>query len=320
MGEFVAVPTVHAYDAADRHSQTVMSETIEPLLLIDSAIFTPTDGMLVTTTTPFNVEGYAAALYGVSNITVTVNGTIWRTHFYGGGITQDWTDLSPPLTYNPPGDGRYRFVSIARENYRPSGNREQTILHPITITVDSLPPTIPTFDQHRHHYSAPHRQRYARPHRQRDGHRRSTRCPRGPPPAGRSAGSEPPTMACSGASRGPRWKRTRTPRLHRHRQSQRHRRPRQPDHANDHLRYGSTGTRHPDACTLSYNRACRRKRSPSIPGRRSPIASTLKSNGRHPPTATACLATRPDGRPAPPTPPASRSNRTRQRVPTTPHS
>ena len=72
--------------------------------------------------------------------------TIWRTHFYGGGITRDWTDLFNPVTYNPPGDGRYRFVSIARENNRPGGNREQTILHPITITVDSLPPTIPTFD------------------------------------------------------------------------------------------------------------------------------------------------------------------------------
>ena len=146
MGEFVAVPTIRAYDAADRHSQTVMSETVEPLLLIDSAIFTPTDGTLVTTTTPFNVEGYAAALFGISNITVTINDAIWQTHFYGGGITKEWTDLFVPATYNPPGDGRYRFVSTARENNRPSGNREQTILHPVTITVDSLPPSIPTFD------------------------------------------------------------------------------------------------------------------------------------------------------------------------------
>lgn len=145
LGEFVTPPTVHAYDAAGRHSQTVLSETIS-IRLLDSAILTPTDGTVFTTTAPFNVEGHAVAIpWGVGVVTVTVNGNVWQTHIYGSGFTANWSDSFDPATYNPPGDGRYRFLSLVREANNPDGNREQTLLHPVTITVDSLPPSTPTF-------------------------------------------------------------------------------------------------------------------------------------------------------------------------------
>ena len=145
LGELVTPPTVHAYDAAGRHSQTVMSETVI-VRLLDSAIFTPTDGIVFTTTTAFNTEGRAVGIpYGIGAITVTINDAVWQTHIYGGGPTQHWTDSFNPATYNPPGDGRYRFLSVAREWNNPAGNKEQTVLHPVTITVDSLPPSTPTF-------------------------------------------------------------------------------------------------------------------------------------------------------------------------------
>ncbi|HOS78982.1 MAG TPA: Ig-like domain-containing protein [Anaerolineae bacterium] len=145
LGEFVTPPTVHAYDAAGRHSQTALSETVI-VRLLDSAIFTPTDGIVLTTTNAFNVEGRAVGIpYGIGAITVTINDAAWQTHAYGGGMTQQWMDVFNPATYNPPGDGRYRFLSVAREFSNPAGNREQTVLHPVTVTVDSLPPSTPTF-------------------------------------------------------------------------------------------------------------------------------------------------------------------------------
>jgi len=122
-----------------------MSETVI-VRLLDSAILTPTDGLVLTTTASFNTEGRAVGIpYGIGAITVTVNDAVWRTRTYGGGFTQQWTDPFNPATYNPPGDGRYRFLSVAREYNNPAGNKEQTVLHPVTITVDSLPPSTPTF-------------------------------------------------------------------------------------------------------------------------------------------------------------------------------
>ena len=145
LGKFVTPPTVHAYDAAGRHSQTVLSETVS-IRLLDSVIFTPTDGIVLTTTNSFAVEGHAvAAPWQVGVITVTVNGAVWQTHIYGSGLIQDWSDTFDLATYNPPGDGRYRFLSVVREANNPDGNREQTVLHPVTVTVDSLPPSTPTF-------------------------------------------------------------------------------------------------------------------------------------------------------------------------------
>jgi len=126
-------------------TQTVLSETVS-IRLLDSVIFTPTDGIVLTTTNSFAVEGHAvAAPWQVGVITVTVNGAVWQTHIYGSGLIQDWSDTFDPATYNPPGDGRYRFLSVVREANDPDGNREQTVLYPVTVTVDSLPPSTPTF-------------------------------------------------------------------------------------------------------------------------------------------------------------------------------
>ncbi len=145
LGQFVTPPTVHAYDAAGRHSQTALSETIS-IRLLDSAIITPTDGIVLTTTNAFNVEGQAVGIpYGIGAITVTINDAVWQQHTYSGPMLQNWSDTFNPAAYNPPGDGRYRFLSVAREYSNPAGNREQTVLHPVTVTVDSLPPSTPTF-------------------------------------------------------------------------------------------------------------------------------------------------------------------------------
>ncbi len=76
------------YDAAGRHSYTVLSETVV-VRLLDSAIFTPTDGIVFTTTAAFNTEGRAVGIpYGIRAITVTINDAVWQTHIYGGGPTQ----------------------------------------------------------------------------------------------------------------------------------------------------------------------------------------------------------------------------------------
>jgi len=144
-GQFVTPPTVEAKDAAGRHSATVMSETVS-VRLLDSAVLTPTDGVVFTTTNDFDVETrVVASPWEVGYITITVNSAVWRTIFYGFGFTKHQVDNFNPATYNPPGDGRYHFLSTVREANNPSGNQEQTLFHPITITVDSLGPSTPTF-------------------------------------------------------------------------------------------------------------------------------------------------------------------------------
>ncbi len=112
-------------------------------VLVDSAVVTPTNGTVLSTTTPFNVQGIAQANGYLRALTVTVNSvpfytTGWPTFPFPGAVTQtNWSTIYTPLS-----EGHYTFQSTASDWV---GN-VQTTTYPITITVDLLPPAPPTFD------------------------------------------------------------------------------------------------------------------------------------------------------------------------------
>ena len=137
VGQIEPVPVVEACDMGGRCSQTSIADTVEPPPILYSTIMTPTDGDILTTTAPFDVHGEIYALGFVQNLTVTVNGAIWHTALYGGGLTQSWTQ-----TFSPPDEGRYTFLSLASDQ----NGDVQTIINPVTVTVDATPPSMPTFE------------------------------------------------------------------------------------------------------------------------------------------------------------------------------
>jgi subtilisin-like proprotein convertase family protein len=141
LGQFVTPPTIEACDIGERCSQTTLTETVKPTPIIDSVVFTPTDGVVFTTTNPFDVEGKAFASFTLDTLTVTVNGSTWYNPFIGGGVFYEWSQSFDPET-DGAGDGHYQFLSTVSDN----SDNVQTIFHPVTFTVDSQPPITPTFD------------------------------------------------------------------------------------------------------------------------------------------------------------------------------
>ncbi len=108
-------------------------------VLVDSAVVTPTNGVVLSTTTPFNVEGVAQAVGYLRSLTVTANTVpFYTTGWLPGVVTRtNWSTI-----YTPAGEGRYTFQSTADDWL----SNVQTTTSPITITVDLLPPAPPTFD------------------------------------------------------------------------------------------------------------------------------------------------------------------------------
>jgi hypothetical protein len=117
--------------------------TPPPALPLDSAVITPTNGTVFSTTATFGVEGQAYAENYLQTLTVTVNtapfyGTTWPVQGSPGAFTETtWS-----TTFTPPNQGDYTFVSTVDD----WESKVQTTTHPITITVDLLPPAPPTFD------------------------------------------------------------------------------------------------------------------------------------------------------------------------------
>jgi type II secretory pathway pseudopilin PulG/subtilisin-like proprotein convertase family protein len=114
-----------------------------PQLPLDSAVITPTNGTVFSTTTAFGVEGSAFADDYLRTLSVTANTAPFYTPNWPappapGAITETtWSTTYAPLT-----EGYYRLNSSATD----WSSRVQTTTHPITVAVDLVAPAPPTFD------------------------------------------------------------------------------------------------------------------------------------------------------------------------------
>ncbi len=108
-------------------------------IVVDSAVMTPTNGVVLSTTTSFNGQGVAQAISYLRALTVTANTVpFYTTGWLPGVATQtNWSAIDTPL-----GEGHYTFLSTASDWV---GN-VQTTTYPVTVTVDLLPPAPPIFD------------------------------------------------------------------------------------------------------------------------------------------------------------------------------
>jgi hypothetical protein len=102
---------------------------------VDSAIFTPTHGTLLTTTASISVEGGAWVKSGLKELTVTVDGApiytpTWSTP-YPFGV--NWATI-----YTPTAEGPHTLASVAVDAL----GMVQTQTHPITVTLDTQVPVI----------------------------------------------------------------------------------------------------------------------------------------------------------------------------------
>ncbi len=111
-------------------------------LLLDSAVFTPTNGAVFSTTASLAVDGEAYAEDYLKTLSVTANGSpihsgSWPQPPAPGAITEThWSTSFAPL-----GEGDYVLDSLVTD----WSSRTQTTTHPITITVDLTPPAAPVF-------------------------------------------------------------------------------------------------------------------------------------------------------------------------------
>jgi len=111
-------------------------------LPLDSAVITPTNGAVITTTT-FSIEGQAYAERSLHTLTVHVNGAPFYTTGWPAPPAAAATTKAPwSTTFTAPGEGHYTFLSSVDD----WAGGVQTSTHPVTVTVDLLPPSPPTFD------------------------------------------------------------------------------------------------------------------------------------------------------------------------------
>ncbi|HBY98100.1 MAG TPA: hypothetical protein DEP84_29855, partial [Chloroflexi bacterium] len=114
-----------------------------PELPVDSAVITPSNGTVFSTTTAFSVEGRAYAENSLQGLSVTANDVPFYTANWPappapGAITEtSWSTAYTPLT-----EGTYRLNSSATD----WSSQAQTTTHPITVAVDLVAPAPPTFD------------------------------------------------------------------------------------------------------------------------------------------------------------------------------
>ncbi len=103
---------------------------------LDSVIFSPGYGTVLTTTNPISVAGgvYAERTPGLKALTVTVDSTpIYTTTWEPNSYGEQWA-----TTWIPSGEGPHSLASVAADHH----GYVQTDLHPVTITLDTQPPQI----------------------------------------------------------------------------------------------------------------------------------------------------------------------------------
>lgn len=106
---------------------------------IDSAVMTPTAGLVIST--PLAVEGRAYAPDKLQTLWVKANGVAFHTESWlpTPGVTQTtWA-----TTFTPPTDGVYILDSEITD----WASVVQTTTHPVTVTYDQTPPAPPTIDR-----------------------------------------------------------------------------------------------------------------------------------------------------------------------------
>jgi len=100
----------------------------------DSVIFSPADGTVFTTLDAIPISGAAYAASGLQGLILWVDNNVVAVIPYNGVIT----DTTWSVNWTPPGDGQYVLESAAVE----VGSILEGARTPVTITVDTLPPSI----------------------------------------------------------------------------------------------------------------------------------------------------------------------------------
>ena len=111
--------------------------TVEPTgKVVTSAITSPSDGAVITTSGPVTISGSATATDGLKSLSLTANGSPVGTVDWSSGAPLESATWS--LTWTPPGEGRYTLLSTltARDD------SVQPTLHPIEVIVDYNLPSV----------------------------------------------------------------------------------------------------------------------------------------------------------------------------------
>ncbi len=138
LGPAVGAPdaTMKACDAYG-HCATAVPPSSEILAyeLIDSAVLTPTQNAVITSTAAISLTGRAYASHSLKTIQVLVDGVPIDTHTWAtpGVTSTQWAS-----TWVPPFEGRYMLNSCATDH----NDDTQDVEHPIEVIVDVLPPFV----------------------------------------------------------------------------------------------------------------------------------------------------------------------------------
>jgi hypothetical protein len=136
-------PAVGAPDATMKacdtygHCATAVPPSSEILAyeLIDSAVLTPTQNAIITSTTAISLTGRAYASHSLKTVQVLVDGVPIDTHLWA---TPGVTNTQWASTWTPPFEGHYILNSRATDH----NDDPQPVEHPIEVIVDVLPPFV----------------------------------------------------------------------------------------------------------------------------------------------------------------------------------
>jgi hypothetical protein len=128
---------IRAYDRYGHWSEDTPDSASPISTSLDSVVFTPTHGTLLTATDPISVAGgaYANRTDGLKALTVTVDGgTIYtKTWTSGASYGEIWETSWLTLT-----EGAHTLLSVVADHQ----GYVQTDTRPITVVVDTQPPQI----------------------------------------------------------------------------------------------------------------------------------------------------------------------------------
>ena len=131
--------TVRACDrygrCAEKSTTPLLLAGIGPAAIMPEAfIFTPTNWIVLTTTNPISVAGAAYSQWDLATLTVTVDSAVIYTHTWPAGHTNEaWA-----TTWTPSSDGIHVMEAVVSD----VGGQVSTDTHPITVVVDTQPPSI----------------------------------------------------------------------------------------------------------------------------------------------------------------------------------
>ncbi len=110
---------------------------VDPAIVLDSAIITPTNGSVLTSTNAISITGGAFALNSLKALTVTLDSAILfanANYWSSPGVTNTLWSISWTL----PTNGKHTLVSIVSD----ATGRVQTMTHPIDVFVGTTAPSV----------------------------------------------------------------------------------------------------------------------------------------------------------------------------------